>query len=260
MIDRPNVCDRLRQGALASGVVSMIAGSYIVDLTGVGRDMREAAAASVTPLQPIGFAFSIWFPIFVGLIGLSLYHFTPRGATHPGLRLWGGWVAAACWTMGLWISLSQLTASNAVDLPGALLALSFLLVAYRKRMRQPEPVGRIGYWCGKATLGLVTGWIGVASFVVIAAAMKRASPPYFGMTEGCAGLMLLCSIGALTLWAIDLTKGRDWYFVGAIIWGLCGIATANLLRDSGHFAVAALALILACSLAAAALWRRQGRS
>lgn len=188
------------------------------------------------PVQPAGYAFAIWGPIYLWLLvsaGVGLFRRAGDADWDaPRLALTGSLAIGA-----VWLSVAQTSAVWATVLIWAMLVLA-LAALFRTPTRDP--------WLLRAPVALYAGWLTAASWVSVG--LLGAG---YGVGPGATGWALLCLLGALALAVpVQLRVGRAPLYGAAVVWALIGIVVAN---QGTQWTVAALALAGAVSMAATTL-------
>lgn len=189
------------------------------------------------PIQPAGYAFSIWGVIYLWLLvhaatGLFLRADDPewRAMRWPlvvSLALGASWIAVAQTspvyaTVQIWLMLIA-----------ALVAL----------FRSP----RVDRWRAEAPVALYAGWLTAASFVSLGLVFAG-----YGIGPDAAGWGYLALAAALVFaLAVQTALGRAATYAVAVAWALVGIAVANWGSSAGMVAAA----LLGAAVMAAAGWR-----
>jgi O-antigen ligase len=210
---------------------------YFHRVTGWGIDIGRTARASglPSPETPSGYAFSIWFPIFV----LGLVYAWRLRKDRADARL--APYAAAMFAAGTaWMLWTQIFGSSFVQLPliyamYAATMLGFAHVAKDDRATQ-------------ALFGLQGGWLTAAVFLNTTSYLREGGwGAPFGLEPGVYALFTLLPAAALALATILSGRANTW-FAGAVVWALVAIVVANIGGDALVMGVAA-ALIPAILLA-----------
>ncbi len=181
------------------------------------------------PVQPAGYAFAIWGPIYLWLVVHAAYGLLARAEAADWARTrWPLFVSLAIGTS--WISVAQVNPALAtlliwVMLGGALLAL--LRAPARDR------------WLMAAPLGLYAGWLTAASFVSVAL-LGAGYGVGFGET-GWAWAALLAALGTVLAVQSRVPQAPEYGLAAA--WAFVAVAVTNWGAD--------WALVLAALLAAA---------
>lgn len=167
------------------------------------------------PIQPAGWAFSIWSIIYAWLLASAAYGLWRR-AEDPdwdrvrlplvlSLALGTPWLAIA--------SRSAIWATLVIALMLAAAILAFLRAPARDR------------WLLRAPVGLYAGWLTAAAFVSLGATMAG-----YGLLMGPVGWAIAGLSGALALGiAVQRQRPGAWGYAAALAWALLGIA----VKDAG---------------------------
>eukprot|EP01013_Petalomonas_cantuscygni_P028848 TRINITY_DN5314_c0_g1_i1.p1 TRINITY_DN5314_c0_g1~~TRINITY_DN5314_c0_g1_i1.p1 ORF type:complete len:263 (+),score=25.81 TRINITY_DN5314_c0_g1_i1:91-789(+) len=165
------------------------------------------------PVQPIGWAFSIWGPIYLWLVAHAAF-----GAFK--------FRQDAEWDRGH-IALALSLAVGTIWLPVALVSpiwatiliwimlIAALVALYRSGNASPA-------WIAKWPLALYAGWLSVASFLSIG--LLLAGYGFVGEFTA-AVIALILATGFAGYNALRL---QSWPYVIAVSWGFFGIAVANM--------------------------------
>ncbi len=188
------------------------------------------------PVQPAGYAFAIWGPIYLGLLVSAGYGLFARGrdgaweATRLPLILSLGPGAA-------WIGVAQLSPVWATVLIWWMLACALVALA-----RSPHR----DRWLLQAPVAVYAGWLTAAAWVSVG--LIGAG---HGEVLDETGWAILSLAGALGTGAAMQTRLRRAPEYGAaIVWALIGVVVANA---GDHFAVAVLAAMGAVLIGTLAL-------
>lgn len=193
------------------------------------------------PIQPAGWAFSIWGLIFAWLVAGSAFGAWKRAADPD----WQPMRPALLVSLALgafWVETAHRTPIGATVLIVAMLVpalLAFLRAGHRDPVWQLRPVALYAGWLTAATgasFGMVLGGFGILS-------------------EQAAAILCLIAVTVAAL----LVHGRrpgEWAYPAGVIWALIGIIAANL--SPANPPVLALAALAAALLAwrAVASYRR----
>ncbi|WP_415184332.1 TspO/MBR family protein [Phaeovulum sp.] len=186
------------------------------------------------PIQPAGWAFSIWGVIYLLLLVHAAYGLwrhaddaqwrAPRGPLILSLALGAPWLEVAqrapnLATVQIW------------------LMWGFAILAMSRLPKHPAP------WLLRLPIALYAGWLTAASGVATGVVLIGQGwlPPM------AATLSMLVLIAALALFAIIRLRPSVGY-AGAVIWALFGIIAANLdagFLVAGASGVAIIALVAA---------------
>jgi hypothetical protein len=184
------------------------------------------------PVQPAGYAFAIWGPIYLALLGLAAYGLFARAddAAWDAPR----WPLMASLVLGApWIAVAQTSASMATVLIWAM-----LITALAALTRSPGP-GREG-WLRAAPVALYAGWLTAASWVSIGLMLAG-----YGVTSATAAAWIALAGAAATAAAVQRALPRAPLYGLAVAWALVAVAVRNWGESTP--------LALAAALAAAAM-------
>lgn len=236
---------------LAAAIFSVVI-AYAQMALDWGQTPGEFSADSDATIRVAGWAFSIWSVIYVALL---LY------AGRQALRQTGesslihrlGWPSfAALAAIGLWIVASALDweAATVVLIFGALLALLIPLVASARLIRTLDRSDR-DRWFTVWPLALLAGWLTVAAPVNLLTVLtgNEALPGSLSLTGWALLAVALVTVTALAVSA----RLRTLAYALPVSWGLLGVFVAELDRDRGLLAYAALAAAVAVLVGAVIL-------
>jgi hypothetical protein len=221
--------DLLRQCAVAAAV----AGGILSGATGDYGDARE----STSRVLPANYAFTIWFPIYAGVIGYAGYQALPAQRRNQLLRRTGGPAAAAVGLSGLWVR----TSSPAVQLPLIAATTSAALLGYVRAMPvdKAERTSAAARWLVRVPLGLFSGWITLAAGAAVTELLidRGVRPPRPGADFW--GAALLASLAGASV-AVTRRIPVSAAYPAAVAWGLAGTAVRTLPRYRAPGIAAAL--------------------
>jgi len=167
------------------------------------------------PIQPAGWAFSIWGVIYLWLIASALFGLLKRDddpAWHPARPA----LIASLVVGAAWIPVAQFSPLWATVLIWIMLATAVIAL-----MRTPD----FDQWWLRVPLGLYAGWLTAASSVATAILLTG-----YGATP-VLPIHALFVIVALGLATLVLRRINAPSYALAVIWALAGIIAANLGAD-----------------------------
>lgn len=237
--------DRARQLVVTLSEIACVVGTlYGVGILGtpVEESSGGSLSADATLLAPASSAFSIWSVIYAGLAAFTVWQWMPRQAANPRLRV-AGWLAAASMLLNAsWLLVTQqgwIWASLVV-----ILLLLLVLVLLMLRLGRHPRGGLVERIVVDGTFGLYLGWVSIATWANLAAALSTQDvvDPNPGVAEALAvgGVVAACALSVLLLVVL---RGRL-ALVAAMAWGLGWIAAARLWSEP-HSPVTAAAAALA---------------
>lgn len=178
------------------------------------------------PVQPAGYAFSIWGLIYAWLIAGSAYGFW-RSADDPDWQPMRLPLLASLAIGTFWIAVANRAPIAATVMIWAMLALAlvaFLRAGRRDVLWQVRPVA------------LYAGWLTAASGVSLGVSLGG----YGIMGEQAAALICLVLVLGIGL-VVQAQRPAEWGYPAALIWALIGVVVANLAPL--NVAVAGLAVL-----------------
>jgi len=215
-----------------------------------GQSPGEFAADSDQNLRVAGWAFAIWGPLYLGVLGFSVWQALKR-SDSPLTELLGWPAALAFLGIGLWVvaAAADAEAATAVIIISSALALILPLWIGADRVRAASGLHRtLGVW----PLAALAGWLTVASPVNVVTVLSGN-----GDLPGPPLAWTLGAVAAATLLALAVTRriGTAAYAL-PIAWGLFGVLIAEWTRNPTLAWTAAAGAAL-CVVGGAALARRR---
>jgi len=197
---------------LVTALAFAIAPFLSPDFGGIDPD-RYPVPQLNPPVQPIGWAFSIWGPIYLWLVAHAVF-----GAVKCRKD--------AHWDKGR-MALALSLAVGAIWLPVALVSpiwatiliwimlITALFASYQIADATPA-------WIAKWPVALYAGWLSAASFVSIGLLLAG-----FGIVGEFAAAVI--AVGLATAFAgFNAHRLKSWPYAIAVSWGFVGIAVANI--------------------------------
>ena len=204
------------------------------DFTGFSADQLPVPQID-PPVQPAGYAFAIWGPIYAWLV-ISAIFGVLRRATDPD------WTAARvplCMSLGVgvpWLVIAQISAIWAT-VTIIVMAVTAIAALHRTPVRDR--------WWLRAPIALYAGWLTAASFVSLATTLAG-----YDILMDAYGWAFVGIAGALTVAIATYRRTASPVYFASIIWALVGIGVANGMMN---FMVTALAItgiiVLICVMA-----------
>lgn len=252
--------DRLRQVAVTVAEVFCVVGT-LVGVGVIGTRVEEssggALAADATLLAPAGPAFSIWTPIYLGLLGYTVWQWLPQQAAEPRHRAIGWLVAASMVLNASWLLVTQqgwLWASVVV-----ILALALCLGLLVRRLQEHPSYGHAETVLVDGTFGLYLGWVTVATCANVTTTLVESGVDPGGLVaEVLAVVVLAVAAGLGVLFARRL--GGRWAVGVAMAWGLGWIAFGRVADEPRSLLVGLAAVVAALVVLSAAARVHHGRT
>jgi hypothetical protein len=227
---------RMKAALVMAAALAFAAAPLVVPFQGFDPDLFPVPQTD-PPIQPAGYAFAIWGPIYLWLLISAGFGLVARaGSPAWDASRWPIFVSLA--VGALWLAVAQVS-----PLWATLLIWVMLLAALLALFRTP----RADRWLLRAPLALYAGWLTAASWV----ALGLLGAGYgIGPTEIGWALVGLTGAFVTALW---VQRSQSWgpTYTVAVVWALLGVAVANA---GEAWALAALALIGAFALTALAVF------
>lgn len=220
--------------------LSFIGSSFLSGFTGFRADQLPIPQID-PPVQPAGYAFSVWLVIYLWLFAGAVYGLTRRraAADWDSARL----PLAASLLIGTpWLAVASINAIAATVMIVAMAAL-----AIRALLRAPA---RDRLWF-QVPAALYAGWLTAASFVALASTSAG-----HGLLTDSLGWAYIGIAGALVVAASVLwLRPQAPEYSLTVIWALLGIIVANGSVNPGVSLTAAAGIAILAALALRG-WRK----
>lgn len=193
------------------------------------------------PIQPAGWAFSIWGLIYLALIGSTAFGVLRR-------REAPGWVAMRPWlAISLGVGVFWIAAAQASP-PLATVMIVVMAAGAIAALLRAGPSDRLALGI---PLGLYAGWLTAATGVAVGVMLSG----YGILGAGTAAVVMLPVILAVTL-AVMRARPDGLGYPLAVGWALLGITVENI--GAGNGLVAAMAAGTILIVAGVGLWWSRG--
>lgn len=216
------------------------------------RSPSDFSDLSVNLLVPQTFAFSIWFPIFVGIMAYGVIQALPANRTVDAYRKSGWWIAAGLWGVSAWGLVTAFAPDNIVEVLATLIfvpTMIALVIGMIKLWRARRAMGGLEKWLVLLPISLIAGWCSIAVFVGMNGLLWKFVEPMGWNITGTA----LSVLGLALWWAIYILRqgALNKVYAFPIIWGL-GFLAVRHFAEGGTVLIgsAAVAGIIAVALAA----------
>jgi len=191
------------------------------------------------PIQPAGYAFSIWGLIYGWLIVSAVYGFWKRETTEH----WNP--ARPALIVSLAIGTFWLAVANASAIWATVLSILMAATAIAALIRSPET----DRWWLRAPVAIYAGWLTAASFVSLGSMAAG-----YGLLFGSVGWAYMGIGGALLVsLAVQRAMPRTPEYGATVIWALVGIMVANGTVTIGVSVMAAIGIVIIAGFAATRL-------
>lgn len=193
-------------------------------------------------LVPLGFAFSIWFPIFVGCIAYGIIQVFPSNRTRAIYRQSGGWAGAGFVLICVWSLISAYANESwaqwgtaLVFIPAMLCLVKAMLIFTRGR----HSLDKMETVCVWLPVSLIAGWTSLAVFLnwtPIVLKLFGSNIPFILPNV----VMLLAAL----VWSgfIIRKSGANRAYAFPIIWGLSFLFIKQVFVTQNSILIGGLAL------------------
>ncbi|MFD1914335.1 hypothetical protein [Halodurantibacterium flavum] len=195
------------------------------------------------PVQPAGWAFAIWGPIYLLLVSHAAYGLW----RHRDDPAWDDlrWPLILSLGVGsLWLAVANVSPIIATVLIWVMLvsALAALVLSPGRHLvtdAGASPAPAANRWLGRVPIGLYTGWLTAASWVSIG--LLLGGWGVLGpVTAALVALPLAIAFAAI----FQLWLGRAPEYGLTVIWALAGLVAANWSRAPAIAALAAVGILV----------------
>jgi hypothetical protein len=220
----------MRRLVVLASLIFAVAVNYGINAFGWGQSPAEFSRDSDQSLRVAGYAFSIWGPIFLGLIIYAMRQALPQTAESDLIRRMGWPSVLALMGIGWW------TVAAALDAEVATIVLIFgslstLLIPLLRQARQIRALARFDrdrlmvVW----PLAALAGWLTVASPVnLLTVATGNGDLPAFASPT----LWALLAVVGIVVTTLAITAGlRTLAYPIPVVWGLVGAFVAEQVRN-----------------------------
>jgi hypothetical protein len=216
-------------GVLALSVAFAAAPLVTSPFTGFTADQLPVPQID-PPVQPAGWAFSIWGLIYLWLIVSAAYGVRKRPRAEDWRR------ARLPLLMALGIGTPWLAIANASAIWATITIFIMAAGAIGAFLMAPER----DVWLARVPYGIFAGWLSAASFVSLGSTAAG-----YGLVMNQTGWAILCIILATLLaLAVQSHRPRAASYGLTVAWALMAIVVANGFNVLGVVALASLAAVL----------------
>lgn len=241
----------LRTAAIVVAAVVAVATPIVQALTGtLGVGEGSLASDGDTTLRAAAYAFSIWTPIYGGLLVYAAYQALPSTGNSPGLRLLGWPSMLAMSGCASWLVAASFDAKWATVI---IIVLSALVLSIPLAKRFPVQ-HRVDFWLVCLPISLLAGWLTIAAAInALTVLTSQGVIDAAGAPIWATGEIMLVAITGLALTA----GSKNWIYPLPIAWGFVSVAVAE---QADRPMISLLAILAALALLATAGWVGTHRS
>ncbi len=211
-------------------------------------------------IVPLGIAFSIWFPIFIGCIVYGVLQALPSNRIRPIYRNIGWWTGVGFLCICGWSLISAYAPTEMAQLGTALIFIPAKLCLVKAMLilsKQHHTLTKIEMIFVYGPISLIAGWTSLAVFLNWAPLIMDWTQNYISMLTANA-LVLFAAL----MWAsvIAYMSRGNWAFTFPVIWGLAFIALKQLALSKEAPLIGGLALVSVFILLAITAYKSRSKS
>lgn len=204
-------------------------------------------ATDTNPLiVPAGYAFSIWGPIYLGLLVFPVYQIIKNRDDHDawiGLRkifaanvvLNGLWLVFASYDW-LWLSVGVIV-----------LMLATLFRINQLLIRIAADGGQVSFWAERLVFSLYFAWITLATVLNVASALDFYGWGGFGIPE--VNWTLIIGGVAIAITSYTALKFRDFIYPLVVVWAFVALGVRHWGETTALVGLAGVAIAVALGVA-----------
>jgi hypothetical protein len=210
---------------------------------GSARSPSDFSDLSENSLVPYTLAFSIWLPIFVGILIYAVVQMMGTNKTREVFRTTGWWVAAGLWGIVLWGLVTSFAPTSVVELLATLIfipSMIALVIAMVRLTRRNKALDTMEKIFVLTPISLIAGWCSIAVFVGLNGLIWS-----YVETLGWSATGTALSVLGLALWWIIfvLRQGAaNMIYAFPVVWGL-GFLALRHFGSGGSIWIFSVALI-----------------
>lgn len=221
-----------------------------------GPDPIGTTANATRPLiVPASYAFSIWTPIYVGLLVFPIYQLLQQRDNHTAwlpLRYWlsanvlanGAWLVAASWNWQ-WVTV------------GIISFMLFSLFRINRLLLQIDAKGAAyNFWVERLVFSLYFAWVTLATVLNVASALDFYRWSGWGLSDTAWTLVLGSVAAAIT--AFTALRFRDAAYPLVVVWAFFALGVRHLGSNPWLFGLAVVVCLLSLGVSLS-MWPRMIR-
>lgn len=217
------------------------------------RSAQGFSNLSENPLVPWGPAFSIWFPIFIGVIAYGIIQWLRSNAGRDIFRQTGWFTAGGFALICGWALITSYFPADLVEWSASLIfvpAMVLLVWAMVKFTKSRQHLDGVEQWLVLAPVSLIAGWCSIAVFIGWNPLVARVT----GLEPVTASYVTL---GLALIWILLVLRsgGLNRLYAFPPIWGLGFLAYRHFALDGGVSGLGAMAVVGMVALIIAATLR-----
>lgn len=224
-----------------------------------GRDFEAQTAdgpvAAVQDLAtPAGYAFIIWFPIYLASIVYGVVQALPSQRTGTLHRHTGWWMALTFGSVILWLVFARFGPAI-LTIPIIVVQFAGVAIALVIGTRLGFE-GRLNRWITAPVFGVFAGWLTAATVLNATNILPEYGVSIFGLSGVPLAYFTLVVASAMALVMLGLSRGQIAYML-TLLWAQVGIIVSNLTMKNEPAVAIGAGVAIALILGATVLIRRQ---
>lgn len=219
-----------------------------------GQTPSEIAARFDSYFIPADFSFSIWGPIYLGLLAFVSYPFLPQQRGSQAMARIGSLFAVSCVANAGWILLWHYEFFLVSTLMIFLMLGSIAMIYVRLNIGRSQ-IDTRDWWLLQMPISLYLGWLTVATISNISIVLELSNWDGWGLSE--EGWMLVMLAVTTMLATLIAWLRRDVVYLLVLIWALAGIAAKHAMVREVFFGSIAASVVIGLLIVLIVLgWRR----
>lgn len=228
----PGTKDVLRQLLLLAATPLIWIFSSLGIFLESARSPSEFSDLTENILVPQTTAFSIWGPIFIGIMAYGVIQAFRGNRTRAVYRESGWWMVAGLWGVAAWGLATAYLPDAYVEVTASCIfipTMICLVTAMIKFWQRRNALDRVEKWLVLTPVSLIAGWCSIAVFVGLNGLIWKIVEPMGWSMVGTA----LSILGLALWWGIYILrqKAMNKIYAFPILWGLGFLALRHLGQD-----------------------------
>lgn len=240
---------------LALGGMLVMLALYGLNATGnLGPNPIGTTSTATSPLiVPAPYAFSIWGPIYLGLIAFPIYQLIKKRENHPKWIPLRQWYAANVVANGLWL------AAASYDWQWISVGIIFFMLISLFRINQllrgiKASGVDVNYWLERLVFSLYFAWITLATVLNVSSALHFYGWGGFGISEVTWTIIMVVVAALVT--GYTSRRYRDVAYAGVVVWAFVAFAVKHF--GAGTQVLGMLGVAVAVVFAGIMVWNFTG--
>lgn len=239
--------------ALGATIVMFVL-QYLAAQQFFGPNPVGQTSTDTNPLiVPAGYAFSIWGPIYLGLLVFPIFQLIKNRNDHDGWINFRQLFAANAILNGLWLvcaSYDWLWLSVGV----IVLMLVTLFRINKLLIRISAEGGKVNFWAERLVFSLYFAWITLATVLNVASALGFYGWDGFGLSE--VNWTLVIGAVAIVITSFTALKFRDFIYPLVVVWAFVALGVRHWESTFSLVVLAGVAIAVALGVSVSVRLKR----